>query len=474
MEGISFRLYQEKAFFDRTNGIECWLWGRQTGKSTTLAAWAVDRLISRPGRLITILSNSKSNGAELNFKCAELCQKFENAFEQVDLSTDDRFETMHFETRIKVHNQVGRIKVLAASPRTARGFSGDLILDEFAFHEDSAAIWEAAEPILSANPDYLCRIASTPNGRHNMFYRLVTGGTIPVRRVRRSDAWQHGLKIFHPITRAIITPEEARALATDKRSYDQNYECAFDLENMALLSHELISAAEREGVGVVCDEDWSGEAIKAISERSTAGTGRAPVLYCGVDVGRHQDLTVISVLEKNGPSLLVRAVLRMRGMRLPQQQERLGAVCRIPGLNRVMIDMTGLGLGLCEYAQEQFGGKIQGLHFGSTIALAARAGVAKERTRVPEALATQLLQVFEDRRIQHPVDELLREDLRKPERIVSPGGRVSIAACRDANGHADHFWSLALAVHAALGERPVEIEVLHSDKLMFIPRDYLL
>jgi phage FluMu gp28-like protein len=178
VEAICFRSYQEEAFTDRTTGAECWLWGRQLGKSTTLAAWAVDRLLTRPGRLVTILSNSKSNGAELNVKCAELCHKFERAFEQVDLSRDDRFETMHLETRITVHNKVGRIKVLPASPRTAPGFSGDLILDEFAFHEDSAAMWEAAEPILSVNPDYLCRIASTPNGRHNMFYRLVTGGTI--------------------------------------------------------------------------------------------------------------------------------------------------------------------------------------------------------------------------------------------------------------------------------------------------------
>jgi len=62
--------------------------------------------------------------------------------------------------------------VLAANPRTARGFSGDLILDEFAFHENSQAIWEAAEPILSSNKDFLCRIASTGNGKHNLFYRL--------------------------------------------------------------------------------------------------------------------------------------------------------------------------------------------------------------------------------------------------------------------------------------------------------------
>jgi phage FluMu gp28-like protein len=43
----------------------------------------------------------------------------------------------------------------------------------------------------------------------------------------------------------------------------------------------------------------------------------------------------------------------------------------------------------------------------------------------------------------------LRDELRKPERVTSPGGNVSIAATRDAVGHADHFWSFALAVDAA-------------------------
>ena len=65
--------------------------------------------------------------------------------------------------------------MLAANPRTARGFSGDLILDEFAFHENGDAIWAAAEPILASNKDFLCRIASTGNGRHNLFYRMVEG-----------------------------------------------------------------------------------------------------------------------------------------------------------------------------------------------------------------------------------------------------------------------------------------------------------
>ncbi|HXA44027.1 MAG TPA: hypothetical protein VNZ25_00855, partial [Candidatus Angelobacter sp.] len=39
--------------------------------------------------------------------------------------------------------------------------------------------------------------------------------------------------------------------------------------------------------------------------------------------------------------------------------------------------------------------------------------------------------------------------VRKPEKVTSPGGRVSIAATRTEAGHADHFWALALAIRAA-------------------------
>ena len=434
------------AFQDRTTGTQIWDWARQIGKSFILAAWAVDRLLTRPGRLVTVLSNSRDNGAELNVKCGEVCQKLDQAYEIADLSPDTRYENMIMETRVTVKGKTGRIKVLAANPRTARGFSGDLVLDEFAFHENSQAIWEAAEPILSSNPDFLCRISSTPNGQFNMFYRMVTSGLYPVLKTRRSDAYALGLKIYHPVTREPITPDQARALALDKHAYDQNYELVFADENSALLNYELIGLAERPDVGVICDQDWSQPALDLMR----AAVGK---LYAGVDIGRNRDLTVISVIEKLGSMYIVRAVLRIENMRLPRQQERLGAVCRMPLFAGCEGDMTGLGLGLIEYAQDQFGqSRIRGVNFSTTVPTTARIrveGRKQETVRVTEALATELLGVYEDRRIQHPIDAQMREDLRKPERIVSPGGKVSIAAVRDEAGHADHFWAFALGVDAA-------------------------
>jgi phage FluMu gp28-like protein len=141
----------------------------------------------------------------------------------------------------------------------------------------------------------------------------------------------------------------------------------------------------------------------------------------------------------------------MEGMRLPDQQKRLERVLQLAQLRLIKIDMTGLGLGLCEYTQEKFGRRVAGVNFAGTVVATDRSrmeGRAREKVRVTEAMASQLLQAFEDRAMHCPADLELREDLRKPERLISPSGRVSIAATRDESGHADHFWSLALAIDA--------------------------
>ena len=457
---INFRQFQRPVFMDRESGVLVLHWSRQIGKSFTLAGWAVDRLLTRPGRLVTVLSNSRDNGAEFVAKCAEVCNLLGAAFESVDESPDVTYENMRMEVRITVKGKTGRIKVLAANPRTARGFAGDLILDEFAFHENSNAIWEAAEPILSSNADFLCRIASTGNGKHNMFYRMCSGtgpndGTpflshagFRVSRVTRTEANKMGVKIYDANTRQPITPDEARRKALDKRAYDQNYECQFNDENMCLLTHELIQQAERAGIPID-DQQWS--------PVSMARLWRAEGdLFFGLDVGRNRDISFLPVLEKVGQTKRIIAALRMSGMRLPAQQTQLDHICALPKFRTGCVDMTGIGLGLCEYAQEKWGDyKVRGVNFSSTEPISDKIraeGRKTETARVTEIMATDLLGVFEDRSIELHIelDGDARDDLRKPEKITSPGGRVSIAAVRDEAGHADHFWGIALAVRAAL------------------------
>jgi phage FluMu gp28-like protein len=444
---VPFRNYQQPVFWDHTQKTVILHWSRQIGKSYTLAGWAVDRLLRFPGRLVTVLSNSRDNGAEFVIKAQEVCQKLGQAIEVEDLSKDISYDEMRFEIKITIGGKTGRIKVLAANPRTARGFSGDLILDEFAFHENSRLIWEAAEPIISANRDFLCRIASTGNGRTNMFYQLISEGRIPLNRMRRSDAWRMGeLQIFSAIDGREITPDEARAESSDKRAYDQNYECAFEDENMPLLTQELISAAERALIPIDRQE-WSQVSLA----RMLRAEGD---LYLGQDFARSRDLSVQAVIEKVGNEKHSLGLLVMENMRSPAQQKQLALVARMPKFRKGCLDMTGNGLGLFEYSEdEDWGGdKIEGVNFSSTESVSDRLraeGRKAPTARVTEIMATNLVAAFEDRAITIPADPELRDDLRKPEKIVSPGGRVSIAATRDAAGHADFFWAYALANRAS-------------------------
>jgi phage FluMu gp28-like protein len=449
---VHFRQYQLPVFWS-TRGLLLLHWSRQIGKSFTLGAWAAHRVGTNPGRLVTVLSNSKSNGVEFIHKCSEVCALMRLAFEKVDLSSDDKIENMRMEIRITLSGKTGRIIVLAANPRTARGFSGDLILDEFAFHEDSAAIWDAAEPIISSNPDYVCRIASTGNGRFNMFYRMANdSSSYAVSRIRRSDAWQMGVKIYDPATRREITPGEARAAALDKASYDQNYECAFNDENMALLTNALISACEYAGLPNdsaspechICSQDWTYSALDFL--RACKGP-----LGIGLDVGRTRDITVITVGERIGGVLFTRAVLRISAMRLPQQLDRLRPILEMPNFGRLSGDATGLGLGLVEFAQELCGAyRAEAVQFAGREKRTVRGIQQSDSALVTELMALDLLEVFESRTIRIPCETALRDGLRKPERITTASG-VRIAASRDESGHADEFWSMALMVRALKG-----------------------
>jgi len=446
---LNLRKYQQPVFWCSL-GMLVVHWSRQIGKSYVLAAWAVRRLLKYPGRLVTVLSNSKTNGMEFVAKAAHVSRLMAVACETAQVSTDDRFENMRLEIRIKVNKRVGRIIVLAANPRTARGFSGDLILDEFAFHEDSAAIWDAAEPIVSSNAGFHCRIASTGNGRFNTFYRMANE-TSPytISRIRRSEAHAMGVKIFDPVTRRKITPEQARDAAFDKASYDQNYECAFNDECMGLLTNALISACEYQleaghSECRICSQDWTRDALDFL--RGCKGP-----LGVGLDVGRSRDITVITVGERIGGILFTRALLRISSMRLPQQLDRLRPILQLPNFGRLCGDATGLGLGLVEFAQEECGAyRAEAVQFASREKRTVHGIEQSDSALVTELMALDLLAIFESRAIRVPCEMTLRESLGKPERITSSSG-VRIAATRDGAGHADEFWSIALMARALKG-----------------------
>jgi phage FluMu gp28-like protein len=132
----------------------------------------------------------------------------------------------------------------------------------------------------------------------------------------------------------------------------------------------------------------------------------------------------------------------------------LGQIIRLPNFGRAEIDMTGIGLGLVEFTQEEVGEyRVAGVHFASkemrdpTKTLLGKTSHKTDSALVTELMALDLLELFEDGRIRIPSEAAYRDALRKPQRITTASG-VRIAATSDEAGHADEFWAKALSVRA--------------------------
>jgi phage FluMu gp28-like protein len=69
--------------------------------------------------------------------------------------------------------------------------------------------------------------------------------------------------------------------------------------------------------------------------------------------------------------------------------------------------------------------------------------------KVKEALAYPVRSRMEDRGLRIPYDPVIRADLRSVTKQTTEAGNIRFTAERTPDGHADRFWALALAVHAA-------------------------
>lgn len=64
-------------------------------------------------------------------------------------------------------------------------------------------------------------------------------------------------------------------------------------------------------------------------------------------------------------------------------------------------------------------------------------------------LAMPLLRLFQDKLLRVPAEAGVREDLHAVRKVVTAANNIRLDADRDERGHADRFWALALACHAA-------------------------
>jgi phage terminase large subunit-like protein len=133
----------------------------------------------------------------------------------------------------------GRIIAIPASHRTARSYTGDVWLDEFAYHIDPQKIRDAVFPI-AMRGDWRVRVFSTPNGASGLFHEMATkpGPRWAWHRVTLDDAIREGVD---------INRDDAYALANNNERLIRQWYGAEFLEDAegALWTRALIDVREQ-------------------------------------------------------------------------------------------------------------------------------------------------------------------------------------------------------------------------------------
>jgi phage FluMu gp28-like protein len=315
-----------------------------------------------------------------------------------------------------------KITALPANPDTARGFSANVFLDEFAFHQDSRKIWTALFPVISAG--HKLRVVSTPNGKGNKFYDLMTASSklgTELNSVPQAvkDPWYRQITdIYQAVADGLPRNiEELRAGMGDEDAWAQEYELKWLDEASAWLSFELINGCEDERAG---DPDLY----------------QGGPCFVGVDIGARNDLFVIWVDELVGDVAWCREIITGKRISFADQDALLDEVMQRYRVARCCMDQTGMGEKPVQDAQRRYGSSVvEGVLFTGPNKL---------------IMATRGKEQFEDRKCRIPMgDNVLKADLHKLKKIAGPTGTPRFVAESDSSGHADRTWAKFLAVNAA-------------------------
>lgn len=430
-----FLPYQMKWLNDKSK-IKIWEKSRRIGATYVQSFEDVQDCINK--RVPAVWFSSADESAAKEY--IDYCEKWVKFFhavaksrgEQViDSDKDIKAFVIEFKNGTKIH-------ALSSNPKAFRSKGGKVVLDEFAFHNNPDELWKAARPCITWG--YPLRLLSTHNGQNCLYYKFID------QVVKGKLNWSHHktpiqLAVDEGLVDKILqrktTQEERDAWIQnekdncfDEYTWLQEYCCIAVDEACAFLPYDLISTCELDDI------------LRPLSEIKND-------MFVGMDVGRKKDLTVIWVLEKLENILYTRSVIELVKMPFHKQEEILSEVLSCKPFRRCCPDSTGIGMQLSENAQIKFGKyRVEPIMFTN---------------RVKEELAYCLRTHFEDRTVFIPKQHEIREDLHSIRRITTTANNIRFDADRSDNGHADRFWALALALHAA-GNGTGEIHISSRQK----------
>jgi phage FluMu gp28-like protein len=321
----------------------------------------------------------------------------------------------------------GRIMALPASG--GRSFSGNIFLDEYAYQERAAKVWDAAVAVTMHG--YRARIASTPNGVGNDFYELWTD---PIA----GNGW---IKHEIPLQRALdegmqVDTERCWKMAKgDSRLFAQLFQGRFLDGEFQYIPTEAIEACQFDELPTSLNFPFG--------------------YFGGLDVGREHDRTVLEVIgldsARRAWNVYAESCKRTNADGLRDLVRR--GLKRF-NLRKLCVDSTGMGaFPVDDLKREHGSSRVEGIDFTNKskegLATGLYTAITKHKIALPRRNG-----VLPEADYAAGEPDAIKHDLCAIRREISTAGNVTYDAPRTNKGHADRAWALALAIKAAGQEQP--------------------
>lgn len=390
--------YQQEILRDESKRIVCCM-GRQTGKTTTISAWAIHYAVTHPSTTTLIVSPSLRQSMIM----------FSRIEGFIYASKILRKSIVRKTRTIVQFSNGAQIVALPCSENLLRGYTAHVVIcDEAAFMPEEV-IAGVIFPMLATTQGVLI-LLSTPWSRDNLFHRAFMDPRWSAHKVKSSEC---------PLIKQEFLDEQKRLMTAE--SFSMEYGADFSESASSYFSQDLIRSCvlKAQEIGLEFTDD--------VEKFTVSGC------FGGVDLGKKQDYSVISAIERAGD--LNKLVFHRQFPLETPYPEIIGAIQRLhqcAPFQKIAIDKTGIGEAIADELRKL---PVEGVLF--------------TEQRKADMLGSLRVRM-EQGNLAIPYDRELCGQLNEQRYEYKKSGRLHF--WHPPAGHDDRLWALALAVYAARGE----------------------
>lgn len=442
-EPIVLELYQI-SFLESTSRYRWVEKARQVGFSFLFAAEAVARCYLRDAHGAIMLSYNLEDAKEKINYARQIADELPLAFKKklvIDSKTELGFQS---------NNAAKRVSRIISNPSKApRGKKGDVYLDELAHYATDREVYKGSTALILRSRGQLTG-CSSPLGRRGVFWEIAK------QELRRYPAfWRQQVPWW--LCRFFCTDvpraaREAPRMPTEDRvrlfgtqgiidqfeslpleDFQEEFELGYSDESYSFYPYDLILPCTTDDLVLADDFATFGDVV-----------GR---LVAGFDVGRKKDLSELSIFEELDGKKVCRMLRSYDRVPFSEQEAALRQMLGMLPVARLSIDQTGIGMHLAENLSRDF-------------AVVVPETFSNESK---EVWATDFKILLQRKDVVLPKDRELVSQIHSIKKRLTPTGKPSFEVEREEvnRGHADRFWSVALACRKERGPLPGAVAEIH-------------